>query len=85
MADVEACQECGVLDALSRHDPMCPYAIRIGLPRLAEGEQPIEPGAEADALPEAAPEEATVIHSIAEYDEQFSTGPAPSSAPPAPR
>lgn len=75
MAETEPCTECGVIDALSRHDPMCGYAIRIGLPRLAEGEQPIEPGAEDDALPEAAPEEATLIHSVAEYDEQFSDRP----------
>jgi hypothetical protein len=38
-----ACQHCGVDDALGRHDPVCPHAIDIGLPRLAEGEDPIAP------------------------------------------
>lgn len=41
MAD--ACEVCGVLDALGRHDGACSYAIRIGLPRLAEDEEPISP------------------------------------------
>lgn len=44
MTETEACEDCGVLDALDRHDPMCPRAIRLGLLRLAEGEAPIPPG-----------------------------------------
>jgi hypothetical protein len=43
MIEIDACTDCGVLDALSRHDPMCGRAIQYGLPRLAEGEQPIDP------------------------------------------
>ena len=41
---VETCDECLVRDALGRHDSMCPRALRLGLVRLAEGEEPIEPG-----------------------------------------
>ena len=36
MTETEACVDCGVVDALDRHDPMCPRAIRLGLLRLAE-------------------------------------------------
>jgi hypothetical protein len=39
----EECRFCGVLDALERHAPDCQHAISIGLPRLAEGEEPIPP------------------------------------------
>jgi len=39
----EPCPECGVADALGRHAGDCPRAIEIGLPRLSEGEDPIEP------------------------------------------
>ena len=49
MPDVEECLSCGVLDALARHDPMCDRAIKLGLPRLAEGEEPIDPGEEEEA------------------------------------
>jgi hypothetical protein len=38
-----ACEYCGVRDALERHDGACPRAIELGLPRLAEGEEPIDP------------------------------------------
>lgn len=79
MADTEPCNECGVVDALGRHDPMCPYALRIGLPRLAEGEAPIPPGAEdVEALTDAqvdAEQGGTVIHSSAEYEAEFGDRP----------
>jgi len=42
MTEPTRCKDCGVLDALGRHGPTCPYALKIGLPRLAEGEEPIE-------------------------------------------
>lgn len=42
MTVAEACETCGVIDALGRHASMCAYAIRIGLPRLAEDEEPID-------------------------------------------
>lgn len=37
----EPCASCGVADALERHAPDCSYALSIGAPRLAEGEDPI--------------------------------------------
>jgi hypothetical protein len=40
---VGPCPECGVEDALGRHAGDCAHAIEIGLPRLAEGEDPIDP------------------------------------------
>jgi hypothetical protein len=43
MALAEPCPECGVVDALGRHDGTCPRAIELGLPRLADGEEPIDP------------------------------------------
>lgn len=43
MATTEPCAECGVWDALGRHAGTCPRAIEIGLPRLADGEEPIDP------------------------------------------
>ena len=47
----EACTDCGVLDALERHAGNCPRAVSLGLPRLAEGEEPIGPD-DIDAVPE---------------------------------
>lgn len=44
MTGTERCEECGVRDALGRHGATCRYALRIGLPRLAEDEAPIAPG-----------------------------------------
>ena len=38
----EACAHCSVTDALARHAPDCEYAITMGLPRLSDGEEPIE-------------------------------------------
>ena len=52
MTETEACAECGVLDSLDRHDPMCPRAIRLGLLRLAEGEPPIDPSDSEEPLVE---------------------------------
>ena len=57
-----ACPECGIDDALGRHDWSCPHAIAIDLPRLAEGEDPITPitpGEEeaVDGPPEMPPDE----------------------------
>jgi hypothetical protein len=43
MTETTRCEHCGVLDALGRHDGACPYAVEVGLPRLAEGEPPIDP------------------------------------------
>jgi hypothetical protein len=43
MATAEPCTECGIIDALGRHAGDCPRAIEIGLPRLADGEAPIDP------------------------------------------
>ena len=43
MAVVDPCETCGVVDALGRHAPLCTYAIGIGLPRLAEDEEAIDP------------------------------------------
>ena len=43
MTETTRCQSCGVLDALGRHAGNCPYALEVGLPRLAEGEDPIDP------------------------------------------
>jgi hypothetical protein len=43
MAVTEPCRECGVLDALGRHAGTCPRALEMGLPRLADGEDPIDP------------------------------------------
>jgi hypothetical protein len=43
MALAEPCPECGIVDALGRHDGTCPRAIEMGLPRLADGEEPIDP------------------------------------------
>jgi hypothetical protein len=48
----EPCERCGVLDALERHAPDCAYAISIGLPRLSEGEEPIDPTEEEAPTPE---------------------------------
>jgi hypothetical protein len=39
----DPCEICGVNDALGRHGSMCTRAIQLGLPRLAEDEDPIEP------------------------------------------
>lgn len=47
MAVTEPCRECGVLDALGRHAGDCPRALEMGLPRLADGEDPIDPIEEA--------------------------------------
>jgi hypothetical protein len=47
MAVAEPCRECGVLDALERHAGDCPRALEMGLPRLADGEEPIDPVDEA--------------------------------------
>lgn len=79
----EACDECLVRDALGRHDPMCPRALRLGLLRLAEGEEPIEPGeVDEDAAVERAEEaemanerEPVVIRSQQEFVERFGPGP----------
>lgn len=49
MTTPEECLSCGVLDALGRHDPMCDRAIKLGLPRLAEDEEPIDPHDQAEA------------------------------------
>lgn len=38
---MDECPECGTLDALSQHAATCKRAINLGLPRLAEGEEPI--------------------------------------------
>jgi len=43
MAVTEPCRECGILDALGRHAGTCPRALEMGLPRLADGEDPIDP------------------------------------------
>lgn len=43
MTETTRCEHCGVLDALGRHDGACSYALDVGLPRLAEGEPPIDP------------------------------------------
>jgi hypothetical protein len=48
-----ACPDCGVDDALGRHDPACAHAIAIDLPRLAEGEDPIAPHEDDDPLAES--------------------------------
>ena len=48
----EACDECVVRDALGRHGPMCPRALRLGLLRLAEGEEPIDPSDSEEPLVE---------------------------------
>jgi hypothetical protein len=50
---VTACEHCGVDDALGRHDPACPHALAIDLPRLAEGEEPIAPHEDDDPLAES--------------------------------
>jgi hypothetical protein len=53
----EACPECDVVDELGRHDPLCQRALRLGLPRLAEGEMPVfeeptdEPDFDVEPLP----------------------------------
>lgn len=52
------CPECGALDALDRHSPMCMHAAELGLSRLAEGEDPIPP--ESDPEPNAEVEEPVV-------------------------
>lgn len=41
MATETACRWCGVHDALGRHAGDCQHAIDVGLPRLADGEEPI--------------------------------------------
>jgi hypothetical protein len=61
----EACLRCGVLDALGRHAGDCSYALEIGLPRLADGEDPIDPseplnGADQVAADMAATEQTAV-------------------------
>jgi len=48
------CDECGVTDALMRHASDCPRALRTGLPRLAENEDPIDP--REDEISEPAPD-----------------------------
>jgi hypothetical protein len=58
MIAAEPCTYCGVLDALDRHRGDCQYAIDIGLPRLADGEEPIAPSSEAGhAMADAEEEE----------------------------
>lgn len=52
MTETEACEDCGIVDALDRHDPMCPRALRLGLLRLAEGEAPIDPSDSEEPLVE---------------------------------
>jgi hypothetical protein len=52
MTETTRCQACGVLDALGRHDGTCSYALEVGLPRLAEGEDPIDPEDEGELGPE---------------------------------
>ena len=49
MATLEACRWCGVVDALGRHAGDCQHAIEVGLPRLADGEEPIDPAQEDEA------------------------------------
>lgn len=48
MVAAEPCPECGVRDALGRHAGNCPRALEIGLPRLAEDEDPIDPTLDAE-------------------------------------
>lgn len=52
MAVAEPCRECGILDALGRHAGECPRALEMGLPRLADGEDPIDPIEEYGDEPE---------------------------------
>ena len=70
MTETEACVDCGVVDALDRHDPMCPRAIRLGLLRLAEGEAPIPPG-EDEGEPGEIDGGDLPIQTMAEYDEKL--------------
>jgi hypothetical protein len=72
MTETTRCQHCGVQDALGRHDPTCSYALQIGLPRLAEGEEPIEPMDDDD------PNESVAVSRVME-EEQGEPGP-PSQA-----
>ena len=79
-AITEPCPECGISDALGRHGPTCDYAIRIGLPRLAEGEEAIDPdAADLDEQPTRemrvpARDETVLVRSAAEFEQKF--GPA---------
>lgn len=53
---MESCPECGPLDELARHHGLCRRAVQLGLPRLADGEEPI-PAVEApEPAPAAAPQ-----------------------------
>lgn len=55
-----------MLDALDRHDPTCPRAIRLGLSRLAEGEEPISP---SDLeIEEQEPEPEPAVHGAPQED-----------------
>lgn len=42
-----SCEYCGVEDALGRHGATCVRALQLGLPRLAEDEEPIPPDEDA--------------------------------------
>jgi hypothetical protein len=68
MAVAEPCRECGVSDALGRHAGNCARALEMGLPRLADGEEPIDPIEETvyDTEPELEGEVA--VEEIAEPD-----------------
>ena len=81
MTEIETCTDCGVRDALGRHAPMCAYAIGIGLPRLAEGEEPIDPALNETDLDveglsdEEVDAEQTPVRSMAEFDERYTDRP----------
>lgn len=64
-----ACPDCGIVDALDRHASDCPHAIELDLPRLAEGEPPIDPREYEQA-------ERTVELPPAEWHEYRQPGPA---------
>lgn len=49
---MDECPECGTLDALAQHAPTCQRAISLGLPRLAEGEEPIPVDVAPDPVPD---------------------------------
>jgi hypothetical protein len=69
-----ACEYCGVLDALDRHDGTCPRARELGLPRLAEGEAPIDPTEIDDSEDEAA-EQAEAAEAAQAVEESGYDGP----------
>lgn len=48
MTETTRCEHCGILDVLGRHDGTCSYALEVGLPRLSEGEDPIDPDEEPE-------------------------------------